>query len=218
VQGSQAIDVIDVATGEMTVHETGVPLGASFGPGSSDTLVYGIAHSTARNLYGVPADGSRAARAVTHNNRSAYPVWGSKGIVFDLVTPRKAGDAPIYQIAVLGGSTIMQITHTHPNYLVEGLQPIAVAANGVDLAADFVGQDTDFAYTVNLRTRKVTRLTVGNQVNTAYGISRDGTRVLVCIDGFETNPKQATRVATMPFGGGSPRVLVSGACGASWNR
>jgi len=220
--GNAAIDVIDATTGRETLHISGVPNGATFGPGTPDTLVYSVARSlalsAATNLYARPADGSGTATQLTHNNRSAYPVWGSKGMAFDLITPRGNGEAPVYQIALLKGSTITQITHTHPNGAVDGLAPDAIAANGVDLVTNFVGTDTGQAYSVNLASHKVTKLIVGHQMTGAYGISRNGTRVLVSYGAFEEPTTPVAKLATIPFRGGRPTVLLSNASEPSWNQ
>jgi len=118
----------------------------------------------------------------------------------------------------LNGSTITQITHMHPNVLVSGLQPVAIAANGVDLAANFVGQDDQNAppYDVDLDTGQVTRLRLRTGEGKAIGISSDGTRVLVALFSLASQ-RLSPRIATIPFGGGTPTVLVRGTAWASWN-
>ncbi|HEV3054645.1 MAG TPA: hypothetical protein VGX45_08340, partial [Solirubrobacteraceae bacterium] len=110
-----------------------------------------------------------------------------------------------------------QITHTNPGLLVSGLAPIAVSADGTHLAADYGGQDTDSGYAVNLVTHKVTQLRAGQQNVTAWGISRDGQRVLVSVGGFQQGPSTG-KVETMPFGGGAPTLLVAHGDDPSWNQ
>jgi Tol biopolymer transport system component len=219
--GSAALDVIDVTTGKITASAPGVISGASFEPGTSDQVVFGLARSlrytAPTNLYSMPADGSAPPTQLTHDGRSTNPVWGPSGIIFDSVTPRGKNAAPLYQIVVLSGGKRTQITHMKVPQLEDGLMPIAVSADGTKLVAEYVGEDTSQGYTVDLATHKVVALTVPKQENSAYGISSDGTRVLVTYGGFE-GPSTHAVIATMPFGGGKPTVLIHGGYQPSWNQ
>jgi WD40 repeat protein len=216
--GKSGVAVIDTTTGTTTMIASGYAWGLSWSP-TGDTLVYGLATSQSAtpsvNLY--TSNPTTSARAqLTHDGHSGLPVWGKRGIAFDRIKNRPKWD-PAYQIYLLSGGHFQQITHTRPGLLVSGLAPIAVSADGIHLAADYGGQDTDSGYTVNLVTHKVTQLLAGRQNVTAWGISRDGKRVLVSVGGFEQAPSTG-KVETMPFGGGAPTLLVAHGDDPSWTQ
>jgi hypothetical protein len=218
--GQSALDVIDTSTGKISASVGGIIAGASFAPGGADRVVFGRAQSqllsAAQNLYEVAADGTGPVTQVTTDGRSINPVWGKLGIAFDRVTLRPGG-GPVYQITLLSGSQTMQITHTHPSLPLDGLQPVAVSGNGVNLLAEYVGTDTDQAYAVNLRTHKVRRLAVKGQYEAAgFAISRNGRRVLLSAGPF--GPLSGYTVYTEPFTGGKATVLVRPGAEPSWNR
>lgn len=211
--------IIDLKTMKTKRLARGVLHGASFAPGGSGRLVYGLSKtlllSSAVNLYTVGANG-RHRKRLTRDGRSANPVWGKLGIAFDRITPRGM-NAPEYQIYLLSGGKAKQITDSPSPALVDGLVPLAVSADGAHLVAGYEGEDTDEAYTVDLKTRALHRLTHGSTYVTPWGISRNGKRVLVDLGGFEGPPSGAD-VATIPFGGGSATVLVKHAGAPSWNQ
>ena len=217
--GKAALDVIDTTSATITAHDAGVVSGASFEPGRSGQVVFGLAQSqlasAAQNLYSMAADGSGAVSQLTHDGRSINPVCGARGIVFDRVTPRKNG--PAYQLALLHGSQTTQITHMKIPELLQGLVPLAVSADGTKLAAEYEGEDTSEGYSVNIVTKTVTQLVVGKQENSAFGISSNGARVLVSYGGFE-GPSTHAVIATMPFGGGTPTVLIHAGYQPSWSQ
>lgn len=216
--GKSGVAVIDTTTGTSTMLASGYPWGVSWSP-TGDTLVYGLASSQSANpsvnLYSDNPAGTKRTQ-LTHDGHSGNPVWGKRGIAFDRIKNRPKW-APAYQIYLLRHGHFQQITHTKPGLLVSGLAPIAVSADGTRLAADYVGQDTDSGYTVNLVTHKVTQLRAGQQNVTAWGISRDGKRVLVSVGGFQ-GPPSTGNVETMPFGGGKPTLLVAHGDNPSWNQ
>jgi hypothetical protein len=208
--GESGLAIIDTATGTATTIAHGQLEGVSWAP-NSDGLVFGLAKSINQlgpsNLYVSGPDGSPIGR-VTANNDSVDPIWGALGVAYVRFRNRGRDKAPVYQLWLsnsAGKST--QITHTKPGPLVEGLVPIAVSANGQRMVAGYVGTDTDNAYTVNLVTHAVHEIRVGNKIVTAWGISRNGKRVLVDVGGFENN-NSAGEVESVPFGGGRPAVLA----------
>jgi Tol biopolymer transport system component len=216
--GKSGVAVIDTTSGTTTMIAGGYTWGLSWSP-TGDTLVYGLATSQSANptvnLY--TSNPTRTARAqLTNDGHSGNPVWGKRGIAFDRIKNRPKW-APAYQIYLLSGGHAQQITHTKPGLLVSGLAPIAVSADGTRVAADYGGQDTDSGYTVDLVTHKVTQLRAGQQNVTAWGISRDGKRVLVSVGGFQ-GPPSTGKVETMPFGGGAPALLVAHGDNPSWNQ
>ena len=217
--GDAALDVIDTTSGSISAHDGGDVSGASFEPGTSDTVVFGLSQSQLTtapvNLYAMPADGSAAPTQLTTDGHSSSPVCGTRGIVFDRVTPRENG--PEYQLVLLHGSKQTQITHMKIPELLQGLVPIAVSADGSKLVAEYEGEDTSEGYSVNLVTHKVTNLMIPKQEDSAFGISQDGTRVLVSYGGFE-GPSTHAVIATLPFGGGTPTPLIHGGDQPSWNQ
>jgi len=216
-----SLAVIDLETGTMTTVAHGIVEGASFAPEGSDRLAYGLTSSYQSlapvNVHISAPDGS-GARLFTHDGRSLNPVWGAGGIAFDRERLRHLA-FPAYQLwlAPAAGGAARQLTHVKVNTLVSGLVPIAFSADGLRLLAEFEGQDTSAAWTVDLSTGRVRPLTTpGRHTLQAAGISQDGTTLLVDEDSFEGPPSMG-RVVTIPFDGGPARVLVAHAGQASWN-
>jgi hypothetical protein len=181
--------------------------------------VFGLATSqlftSAANLYTINVDGTDKAQ-LTHDGRSFYPVWGASGIVYDHFKLR-GNNAPAYQLYVLNGGHTRQITHSHPGLVVDGLVPLSLSSSGNQLMASYEGTDTDEAYTVNIKTGAVHRLTDKNVYVSAAAISRNGKRALVDLGGFE-GPPGAGSIGTIPFAGGKTTVLVKHAGTPSWDQ
>jgi Tol biopolymer transport system component len=219
--GASGIAVIDTKTGTTSMIASGVVSGISWSP-TSDALVYGLSTKASfdapTNLYMYSATKSTAStRPLTTDGRSVEPVWGKRGIVFAHVSLRAHQQAPMYQLFVLKNGHSTQITHMKIGSLVDGLVPVAVSADGAHLAAEFEGTDTSAGYSVNLVTHAVKQLIVKGQEVSAWGISRDGKRILVDFGGFE-NPPQDGTLETVPFSGGSPTTLEAHADFGSWDQ
>lgn len=219
-KGSSLV-VIDLETGAMTTVAHGIVQGASFAPEGSDRLAYGLTSSylltASVNIYLTTPDGSGAS-LFTHDGRSLNPVWGSEGIAYDRERLRPQA-APAYQIwlASPGGAPARQLTHLKINPLVSGLVPLAFSAAGFNLLAEFEGEDTSAAWTVDLTSGRVRQLTTpGRHSLMGAGISQDGTTLLVDEDSFE-GPPSSGRIVLIPFEGGPTHVLVAHAGQASWN-
>jgi hypothetical protein len=213
--------IVDAQTGTAKVIAHGQVLGASFAPNGSDEVVYGLAASDSPNarvnVYRSGADGS-AKVALTRDGRSLFPVWGPSGIAYDRERPRKL-DAPVYQIWLRSPSgATRRLTNIRVRSLVSGLTPLAFSADGSRLLAQFVGQDTSEAWTVQVTTGRARRLTASGArlPLQAAGISADGSTLLVNEGGFE-GPASEGRIATLPFAGGRSTVLVAHGSQASWN-
>jgi hypothetical protein len=211
--------VIDTVTGTEQTIASGAIYGASFAPGSSDTLVYARASSLSAtagtNIYTVSADGT-GTKQITTDGRSADPVWGTRGIAFDHEHLRK-GYAPLDQIWLMqaNGTGRKQITHTRVGLLVSGLAPLAFSADGTRLAAEFGGEDTSIGYSVSVLTGRATQLKVGNESVSAWGISRDGRSILISVGGFE-QPANRGKIEEIPFSGGHPTLLIAHGDFPSW--
>jgi len=95
--------------------------------------------------------------------------------------------------------------------------PTAWSDDGRRLLAEFVGQDTSYAVTVNPQTGAQRRIgPSGEQGLVGTALSGDGTTVLGFTGGFEPGPNH--RVATIPYGGGKVKTLVKGGYEPDWSR
>jgi hypothetical protein len=225
-----SLAVIDTQTGTASTIAHGQIYGASFAPASfapagggalasSDQLVFArapsLAPSAPTNLYTSQPDGS-AMKLFTHDGRSLNPVWGPRYIAYD--RERMRHESPEYQIwlASPSGGRARKITHVSVGPLVAGLVPLAFSANASRLLAEFEGEDTSAAYTVNVVSGRAREVSVHGRAVQGAGISRDGRTVLVDENAFE-QPPSAGRVATIPFTGGRSRVLIAHGSQGSWN-
>jgi hypothetical protein len=219
-EASSGLAVIDTATGAVTTIAHGQVQGASFAPDGSDRIVYGLAPSLAVsvpvNLY-IAQPGGSGTQALTRDGRSLNPVWGPQYIAYDHERLRR-NYAPRYDIWLRsptpGASTARRLTNVPANKLVVGLVPIAFSAGGSRLLSEFEGQDTSAAWTVRVPSGRARQVTVGRQFVIGAGISRDGGSLLVDLGSFESPPSSG-RIATVPFAGGRPRVLIAHGAQAS---
>jgi acyl-coenzyme A thioesterase PaaI-like protein len=92
-----------------------------------------------------------------------------------------------------------------------------VSADGLHVLAAFVGQDTDEAWTLDLHTHRLKRLTVGREPVVPGTVSADGRTVLVAA-GDPLGPPRDETVEALPFGGGRATVVVRHAGSPTWNR
>jgi hypothetical protein len=209
--------VIDATTGKYRTVANGTIDGASFSP-SSDRLVYGLASSVKTgvpvNLHEVNANGS-GRRQITTNGNSLNPLWGAKGIAFDRETQRGVSSAPAYQVWLLSGGHMTQLTHMKIPQLVDGVVPLAFSSNGNRMIATFVGQDTNYAYALQISPFSAAQVKIGIDYVVPHGISADGSTLLVDVGEF-MNPPSDGAVETLPFGGGPASTLLRGG-DPSWN-
>jgi dipeptidyl aminopeptidase/acylaminoacyl peptidase len=214
------LGVLDTTTGMLRTIASGIVYGASFAPDGSDRIVFGRAtgqNLQARvNLYTAAATGGSLTR-ITSDGRSLNPVWGPRFIAYDRERLRR-NDAPVYQIWLRGSSVgaARRLTSIRVRSLVSGLMPLGFSADGRRLLAEFVGQDTSEAWTVQIPTGKARAVRVKRLPVVGAAISRDGSRLLVFEGGLE-GPAQRDSVVTVPFTGGPPTLLVAHAAQPSWN-
>lgn len=213
--------VIDTKTMRATTISSGKMIsGASFNPSASggDRLVYGtfsLTRDAPSNLYTVGPTGANP-RQLTYDNHSLLPVWGAKGIVYVRETPRGSQYAPVYQLWLRSGSTTTELTHLKVGQLVSGLAPLSISSDGNRILAEFGGQDTSYAWTVQISPRRVMPVDAGgNKFVQGGAISGDGTRLLVDVGAFQDPPSRGT-VESVAFGGGKPTRLARGA-DPTWN-
>jgi hypothetical protein len=112
---------------------------------------------------------------------------------------------------------VRRLTHTKVDPLLFGLTPTQWSANGQRLLAEFGGQDTSYAVTVNPRTRAERTLTQERELGFVGGRCHPlAPPVLGAFEEFENGPDR--RVATIPYGGGKPKVLARHAGEPDWSR
>lgn len=226
--GPKRLVLIDVATGAQQTIARGFFAGVSFGP-EGGQLVYGRAASEGfppRNdvyRYDIPiGQPLRAAEPVrlTRDHRSLSPLWGPAGkIVFVKqlgAKQRRYGPKNELYLMNPAGKQVRRLTHTKVGPLLQGLTPTDWSANGRRLLAQFGGQDTSYAVTVNPQTgaqRPLIEATEQGFIGAA--LSADGRNVLGSTGGFEG---VFGDVVTIPYAGGKPRVLAQKASDPSWSR
>ncbi|MGZ6589806.1 MAG: hypothetical protein ACXVHX_36800, partial [Solirubrobacteraceae bacterium] len=129
----------------------------------------------------------------------------------------RPNDAPKQDLYLIkpSGPGLHRLTHTNPGYLLSGLSPTAWSADGRRLLAEFSGQDTSYAETVDPRTGRVRLVGTLAQSLIGWGLSRNGKSILATTGGPDPNDSD---VVAVPYtGGGTPRVLARHAHYPSWN-
>lgn len=222
--GERKLVLIDVTSGTfLRTLASGYFGGFSFSPDGTE-LVYSRSakedFESNTDLYRVPIAGGKAVR-LTKDHVSLEPLWGpSDRIVFvKLLGAKQRKYGPKNELFLMSpsGGQVKRLTNTKVGALLQGLTPTAWSDNGSRLLAEFVGQDTSYAVTVNPQTGAQRRIGPGGEqgfVGTA--ISGDGTTVLGFTGGFEPGPDH--RVATIPYGGGKEKTLVKGGYEPDWSR
>jgi hypothetical protein len=117
------------------------------------------------------------------------------------------------------GAQVKRLTHTKVDPLLQGLYPTAWSESGNQLLAEFEGQDTSYAVTVNPKTgaqKPLGKMNNGEQGFVGTAISKDGTMVLGFTGGFEPGPRHM--VEAVPYGDGKVQRLVNNAYEPDWSR
>jgi Tol biopolymer transport system component len=227
--GKRTLVLIDVASGAQNVVAQGYFSGLSFDPAGGQ-LVYAKSNSEKypprSDIYRFEIPIGQSIRFVppvqlTHDHRSIAPLWGPQGkIVFVKqlgAAHRKYGPKNELYLMNESGGKARRLTHTKVDPLLQGLYPTQWSANGRRLLAEFEGQDTTYAVTVNPQTgaqRPLVKAT--EQGFLGWALSANGKLVLGSTGGFEPGP--GNDVATIPYGGGRPKVLAKNAFEPSWSR
>ncbi len=229
--GAQMLTLIDVAAGTQRIIARGYFNGVSFSP-EGGQLVYGRAPSDRfpprSDVYrfdllppGAVSVAPERPQRLTTDQSSLNPLWGPSGqIVFAKqlgAKQRKYGPKNELFLMRADGSGVRRLTRTEVDPLQVGLVPTEWSANGRRLLAEFTGQDTAYAVTVNPRTgaqRSLSRNTEIGFIGTA--LSSDGGRVLGWRGGFEPGPDHD--VVWVPYAGGKARALVRNASEPDWSR
>jgi Tol biopolymer transport system component len=227
--GKRKLVLIDVAGGAQRVVASGYFSGFSFSP-DGDELVFAQAASerypAPTDLYRVTtalAGRNDAAVRMTNDHKSQDPLWGPNGqiVYVKLLGAKQRRYGPKNELFLIGekGKGGKRLTHTTVDPLLQGLYPTQWSGNGSRLLAEFEGQDTSYAVTVNPKTGAQRALDKSNQGETGFvgtAISKDGTTVLGYTGGFD--PGSAHNIATFPYGGGTAKVLVKNAFSPAWSR
>jgi Tol biopolymer transport system component len=230
--GKQRLATIEIATGTQQTIASGYFSGVSFSPQGSEQLVYSRASSedfpSRSDVYRIdllPPGAESVAPVTPHrltsDHRSSSPLWGpSNRIVFIKhlgEKTRKYGPKNELFLMNPDGSKVKRLTHTKVDPLLSGLSPTEWSANGKRLLAEFGGQDTSYAVTVNSKTGAERALTTEREVGfVGTALSRDGKLVLGSLGGFEPGPGH--KVVSIPYAGGKPKVLASNASEPDWSR
>jgi Tol biopolymer transport system component len=222
--GTKRLVLIDVASGVARTVARGQFAGVSFSP-AGDQIVFGRALQPDRypphsDVYRAPMAGGPIAR-VTRDRRSLSPLWGPTGtIVFvRLIDAKRRKYAPKNELYVMtpDGAGVRRLTRTRVGQLLQGLTPTAWSADGTRLLAEFGGQDTSYAETVDPVTgahRPVAKAVERGLVGT--DLSADGSTILAATGGYEPSTKHD--VVAVPYAGGTPTVLARNALEPDWNR
>jgi len=212
----------DVGANTHATVASGAFKGASFEPGGSDAIVYASANATgsAVNLF-ITTPAGTPTHQLTHDNRSEFPVWGRRGIVYSRLTPGAEGTTPALQLWFIkpGGAGMRQLTDMHmPNTKFTGLTPIAFSANGEHLLANLVGPNWYEAYAVDLTRAKAAPrdLTASNGGTIGDAISANGAFVLATRGSL--SDQGALAIEMVRWNSGRPAVLAKNGAYASWDR
>lgn len=230
--GVRELVLIDVAceTGEVLCLRAGQHVvakgyfgGFSFEPGGA-RLVYAMASKEKfpprSDVYRVNVSGGAPTR-LTHDHHSLSPLWGpGNTIVFvKLLGAKQRRYGPKNELFSMTseGKGVHRLTHTKVDPLLFGLTPTQWSADGNRLLAEFNGQDTSYAVTVNPRTGAQRPVTKAREQGFAgSALSADGKRILGTTGGFEPAPDH--EVLSIPYGGGQPKVLARNAFEPDWSR
>jgi Tol biopolymer transport system component len=220
--GIRTLYVVDIETGKLTRIATGYFSGVSFSPDSKE-IVFGLAASqdypAKTDIVRDPVSGGPTS-TLTHDHISGWPLWGPTGqIVFikqlDAKT-RKYGPKNDLFLMNANGKAVKRLTHTKVDALTAGLFPTAWSASGNELLTEYGGQDTSYAVAVNPKTGAETPLSKNTETGFAgVALSPDGKTALGYLGGFE-GPGSQLKIASVPYTGGKPKVLVSGGFSPSW--
>jgi Tol biopolymer transport system component len=217
--GRKRLVLIDVAGGRVRTVAHGQFAGFGFSPDGT-SLVYARAlenrYPPRSDLLVTAVAGGLSSR-LTADHRSVDPAWGAAGIAFArLRRPTRRGDAYKQDIYLLDPATrlVRRVTTTKVPFLLSGLDPVSWSADGTRLLAEFGGQDTSYAETVDPLTGIVRR--AGRRADGIVGhdLSADGSTILATTGGYD--PGDPHDVVTIPYAGGRPTVLVQDAFNPDW--
>lgn len=217
--------LIDRQTGTSTVVARGFFDGASFSPDSTQ-LVFAKRDKDTElfpdvNLFTVPVTGGTPIQ-ITTDGKSEFPVWGPQRIAYSRYhRPRgkhAKDDGPKVNLFTINpdGSGRVQLTHDKVPFLLFGLTPTAWSQDGTELLAQFSGQDTTYAVTVDPTTGTERLVAPKRRGFVGTALSKDGKTILGFTSGFDPDPR-FTQVATTPYAGGRISVLIAKSSFPDWD-
>jgi Tol biopolymer transport system component len=219
--GRKTLVLVDVASGQVRTVAHGQFSGFSFSPDSTQ-LVFARAlkdtYPPRSDLLSIPLTGGLPT-ALTSDHRSIDPLWGAAGIAFvKLRKPTRKGDAYKQDIYILDPATraVRRLTTTKVPFLLSGLDPVAWSADGTHLLAEFGGQDTSYAETVDPATGAARKLGSLRDGIVGWDLSADGSTVLATTGGYD--PGDHHDVVSVPYAGGTPTVLIPNGFSPDWTR
>jgi Tol biopolymer transport system component len=221
LNGRQRLTLIDRTSGTARTVARGAFYGWSFSP-ASDQLVYARADRDAlfpATDLEVAATAGGLPRILTQDGRAMYPLWGPQQLAYVRYRhPERRGDGPKFNLWLLNpdGTGRRRLTNDRVPFLLTGLTPTAWSADGTRLLAEFGGQDTAYAVTVDPATGAERVVGAKSQGFLASALSADGSTILGSSGGFEW-PGPA-RIVTAPYTGGATRVLVARGQSPDWSR
>jgi Tol biopolymer transport system component len=222
--GKGNLVLLDAANGgQLRTIARGYFSGVSFSPDGTE-LAYSVANSEGfpqrSDIFTAPV-GAGGPVQITRGGNSLDPVWGPTGkIVFVKQLEAKSRKyGPKNELFLMNqfGAQVKRLTQTKVGPLLQGLYPTAWSESGNQLLAEFEGQDTSYAVTVNPKTGAQKPLgKTGEQGFVGTAISKDGTMVLGFTGGFEPGPRHM--VEAVPYGDGKVQRLVNNAYEPDWSR
>jgi Tol biopolymer transport system component len=222
--GKKRLVTVDIASGKQTTIAKGYFSGVSFSPDSTE-LAYSKASSEKyppkSDVYAANLASGRSV-PLTKDHVSTAPLWGPNDtIVFDkYLDAKKRKYGPKLELFLMNGAGqgVKRLTHTKVEPLLSGLGPTAWSESGKQLLAEFGGQDTSYAVTVDPKTGKERALTPEREIGfVGAALSKDGSTVLGSVGEFEGNVA-GRKVQTIPYAGGKPKTLVTNASEPDWSR
>lgn len=164
----------------------------------------------------VAATESREIRRLTHDGRSAAPVWGPERIAFVRWRWRHGWPAnELWTMRPDGSGARSLATRPRPFHGAPGLEPVAWSRDGRRLLAGFL-TEFDFApYAVDPRTGHVRALPTAGLRTSTIAFSGDGEHALVW--GYVFDRAETARVFAVSWDR-RVRVLARRVDAADWNR
>jgi Tol biopolymer transport system component len=217
--GKDRLVLIDVRSGSQRTVAKGYFGGVSFSPNGA-SIVYSVARSERypqrSNVYKVGVT-SGTPVALTSNQRSLSPLWGPAGkIVFvQELDAKHRLYGPKNELFTMNedGGQVRRLTHTSVPPLLQGLTPTQWSGNGSRLLAEYGGQDTSYAVTVNPKTGAQKALNP-RQGLVGSALSANGGTILGYTGFLGPGPHN---IVTVPYSGGKPKLLIKNGFEPSWS-
>ncbi|MCW3066585.1 MAG: tolB1 [Solirubrobacterales bacterium] len=219
--GTKRLVLVDVATGAQRTVARGTFVGVSFSPDGA-SIAYARAprdgYPFRSEIYTAAVAGGAPVK-ITTGGHSQQPVWGPTAIA--ITRQRRSnhkGDGPKQDVFLVqpNGTGLKRLTRTKVPYLLTGPAPREWSADGTHLLAEFGGQDTDFAETVDPVTGKFRLVGTARNGIIGWRLSHDGSTILGITGGYD--PTGPHDLVSVPYAGGTPTILARHAFAADWTR